>query len=257
MNNNNDINRRTFLQMAGKTTAFAAAGLSILPATGFCAASGDDDDKYDFLMPRVRFRCDDRVPDQWNVHPVGDQNLLKELSSVIRCKVKLQPAGRGAGSVENFNAVVDFEDFDSVSKYPFLFMTAEGYYTFNKTQKENLKKYIHRGGFLFMDDCKYDATQADYFYQSSYKLLPELFGDNFRQIPFDHEVFHNIYDFGDKGLPHLDGVYHPAQGVFVENRLAIFLSSVDIHCCWVFSSAQRYKRGIQIGINIIMYSISH
>ena len=53
--NNNNINRRDFLQAAGKTTAFAAAGLSIFPVTGVYAASSEDDDnKYDFLMPRVR-----------------------------------------------------------------------------------------------------------------------------------------------------------------------------------------------------------
>jgi hypothetical protein len=66
------------------------------------------------------------------------------------------------------------------------------------------------------------------------------------------------------------GQYHGARGVFVGNRLAVFLSSTDIHCGWADSRGRwfgaggkrgigkhGYKEAIQMGINIIMYAVSH
>ncbi|NIN36200.1 MAG: DUF4159 domain-containing protein, partial [Gammaproteobacteria bacterium] len=42
----------------------------------------------------------------------------------------------------------------------------------------------------------------------------------------------------------------------------VFLSSTDIHCGWCDSHGfefgkQNYEKAIQMGINIIMYAISH
>ncbi|MHC4240451.1 MAG: DUF4159 domain-containing protein, partial [Planctomycetota bacterium] len=66
------------------------------------------------------------------------------------------------------------------------------------------------------------------------------------------------------------GQYHGARGVFVGDRLAVFLSSTDIHCGWADSRGRwfgtggkrgigkhGYKEAIQMGINIIMYALSH
>jgi len=259
--NSKNINRRNFITQAGKTIALVTAGMSLLPESSAKAAQKQDDwDKYDFLMPRVRFKCDSRTPDQWNIHPAGDQNFLRELSSVIRCKVKLQPAGMGYGNIENFNAVVDFDNFNLLHKYPFLFMTAEGQYDFNGTERENLKKYIQQGGFLLMDDCVFN-TVGDYFYRSSCQLLEEVFGrEALRVIDKGHEVYHNVYDFGETGTPYMQGQYHPAIGVFIEDRLAVFVNSTDIHCGWAGcfgKNTPKYKESIQMGINIAMYAISH
>jgi hypothetical protein len=181
MKNNNEIDRRRFITAAGKTvaaTALGSAGLSLLSPTSAYAASMRDD-HYDFLMPRVKFACDERVEAPWNTYPGADKNLLQSLSSVIRCKVKL-PAGCNnnqpeIGSDDQFNAVVDLTDIEQLRNYPFLFMTAEGYYTLTDRKKQNLKQYIENGGFLAMDDCVYAGT-GDYFFQSSYKLLEEVFG---------------------------------------------------------------------------------
>ena len=53
-----------------------------------------------------------------------------------------------------------------------------------------------------------------------------------------------------------------AGEVFIGDRLAVFLSSTDIHCGWCDSHGfefgkQNYEKAIQMGINIIMYAISH
>ncbi len=285
------MNRRQFLKSAGGRTvgaALVASGLGSTIRAGAPDNGPDDLDKYDFLMPRVKFTHEKREVDRWNVRPGGDANLLRELSAVIRCRVKpirqaydWQPQWSAEGQL---NAVVGFDEMKDLAKYPFLFMTGENHYKFDDRQKANLKEYIGRGGFLLMDDCVV-ASGGDFFYKSSYALLEEVFGSGaVKRIPLDHEVFHNVYDLGDTGLPYMQmldptpmtgrprprqtslqpmhGQNHGARGVFVGERLAVFLSSTDLHCGWCDSRGgvfgiHNHKKAIQMGVNIIMYAISH
>ena len=291
------INRRTFIK-----TASRAVGSLVFVTGHLCAVARqidpakqiDDLEMYDFLMPRVKFtpykqQGQRRLSgDMWNNRPGGDANLLRELSSVIRCKVKpirkafdWQPQYAMQGQL---NAVVTFDKLEQIKKYPFLFMTGENYFRFNQNQKDNLKEYILRGGFLLMDDCVV-LRGGDFFYQSAYQLLEETFGKrSIKRIPHEHEIFHNIYDLGDTGLPYMQrqnriflpgmkspqqmglpymhGQNHGARGVFIGERLAVFLASTDIHCGWCDSHGfefgrQNYEKAIQMGINIIMYAITH
>jgi hypothetical protein len=278
------LDRREFLKTAGRTivsATLAAGGLGSIVRGSPYGEDLDDLDKYDFIMPRVKYLHQKKEVDRWDVRPGGDANLLEEFSSVIRCKVKpiedandWQPQYAEEGQL---NAVVTFEKLEEVKRYPFLFMTGENHYEFTAKEKVNLKEYVRRGGFLYMDDCVV-GNGGDFFYQSSHKLLEEVFGKGaVKRVPGEHEIFHNVYDLGDTGLPYLEymkrkrprrglpymhGQNHGARGVFVGDRLAIFLSSTDVHCGWCDSHGlqwgkENYKKAIQMGINIIMYALSH
>ena len=53
-----------------------------------------------------------------------------------------------------------------------------------------------------------------------------------------------------------------ARGLFIGDRLAVFLSSTDLHCGWCDSHGiewglDGYRKTIQWGINIIMYAMTH
>ena len=267
------LNRREFL----KNSLKAAGGMALagnLLAQPYRSAAQDDLEKFDFLFTRIRFESDQRVSAPWNTYPTAERYLLEEFSKVVRCKTKPVPNTNGpyplVGMDEQFNAVVNLDSVETLRPYPFLFMTSEGYYTFNDRQKRALKGYLEQGGFLLMDDCCWQGA-ADYFYQSSFKLLQELFGPNgVRLIPSEHEVFHNVFDLGAVGLPWLQGQNRGAQGVILDNRLAVFLSSTDLHCGWVDRDntwfgprgnrpvgRHSYQHAIQMGINLIMYSLSH
>jgi hypothetical protein len=273
------MNRRRFLKTAGT----AVAGTVLAPGS-LCRAArrqtrqrpssrdGDDLEQYDFILPRVKFKVKADVPDQWDVRPGGDANLLEELEDVVRCKVKRihgtdnwQPDRARRGQL---NAVVSFDEPEKLKEYPFLFMTGESYYDLSDRQRRNLKDYINQGGFLLMDDCMLDPG-GDFFYKSSFKILNEVFGDGaVKKVGNEHEVFHNVFDLSKIGLPYIQAQRHGARGVFIEDRLAVFLSSTDIHCGWcdragrMFGNGGRrgdhsYKEAIRMGINIIMYALSH
>lgn len=287
------VDRRHFLKTAGYAIASAVLASGPLTST-LCAANvknEDEFDKYDFIMPRVKFAHDKKEVDKWNARPGGDANLLQELASIIRCKVKpikdttnWQPQYASEGQL---NAIVTFDQPEKLKNYPFLFMTGENRFEFTAKQKRNLKEYIIRGGFMLMDDCVV-GSGGDFFYKSAYKILEEVFGTRaVQKIPKEHEVFHNVYDLGDSGLPQLrftkpqrvlgprskrpgqrsalpymHGQNHGARGLFIDDRLAVFLSSTDIHCGWCDRDGdefgrESYEKAIQMGINIIMYAISH
>ncbi len=247
----------------------------------------DDYDRYDFILPRVQFRelpykGRGMGPDTWNVRPAADANLLRELSAAIRCRVKPVPGTMDwtpqAASPGQLNAVVTFDDLDRLRQYPFLFMTSENAFELTDRQKQNFVDYVKAGGFLLMDDCVV-GTGGDFFYQCAYGLLENLFGrGSVRVIPREHEVFHNLYDLTATGLPWLHymggnhtldpgrgaphGLNHGARGLFLGDRLAVFLSSQDLHCGWVDSRGVEwgldgYRKSIQMGINIILYALTH
>ena len=281
-----NLRRRDFLKLAGGAL-LAAAGSSraVNPSYHPDATQSDstDLDRYDFVMPRVRFvelpfRGHAKGPDAWNVRPGGDANLLREFAKVVRCRVKpIEGAvdwNPQSGSEDQFNAVVTFDQPERLRHYPFLFMTSENQFELTADQKQNFKDYLTAGGFLLMDDCVV-ASGGDFFYTSSYLLLEELFGrGSVRIIPREHEVFHNVYELGDTGLPLLQrsggvpgfafphGQNHGARGLFLGDRLAVFLSSNDLHCGWCDSHGitwglHGYRQTIQMGINILTYALSH
>jgi hypothetical protein len=259
-NRHAQFGRRRFLRTAGTTVTGAVLAAGPISAVGENKAYGQSPDydleKYDFVLPRVKFSADEGPEDYWTVYPEADTNLLRRFSSVVRCKVKLTPDRRRRGVQSQLNAVVEFSDIEALRKYPFAFMTSQYHYKLSAPEKRNLKRYILSGGFLMMDDC-IAGSSGDHFYQSSYELLKEVFGQAaVRPIPHEHEIFHNVYDLGQTGVPHCYGTYHRAQGVFINDRLAVWLSSTDVHCAWV-GNHRLVKQGIKMGVNILMYALTH
>lgn len=282
------MKRREFLQLAGATILVGpsvSAGGDKPSDPLYDRQAPTDFDRYDFVLARVRFveqglKGQGKGPDLWNVRPGGDANLLREFSRVVQCRVKpirgtfdWNPQYASEGQL---NAVVRFDEPDRLRQFPFLFMTGENYYMFSQEQKQNFRDYVTAGGFILMDDCVV-GSGGDFFYRSSFSLLEEIFGPGaVRVVPRDHEIFHNVYDFGETGLPSLDyiarpglrshsvphGQNHGARGVFIGDRLAVFLSSTDLHCGWCDSHGiewglDGYRRTIQMGINIILYAMTH
>ena len=224
---------------------------------------------YDFFIGRVKFDSEaDENP--WNMRPEGERYLLEEFSRVVQCKVKI-PSRVG---VNAFNAIVDLNYADDLHKLPFLFMTASSHFSFNDRQKQNFKSYVEQGGFIFMDDCVSFRLPGDFFFRSSCQLLEHLFGKpTLKEISTEHEIFHNVYDFSRIGIPYMQGKKWPPRGIFIEDRLAVLLTATDLHCGWVDrsrgwfggpgirrhfgSGSHGYPEAIRMGINLIMYVLSH
>ena len=138
--------------------------------------------------------------------------------------------------------------------YPFIHMTGHGNVVFSSTETENLRKYLLGGGFLHIDD----NYGMDQFIRAE---LKKVFPNNeLVEIPFNHPIFHQKFDFN--GLPKIhehDGKRPQAFGIIIDGRLVcLYTYETDLSDGWEDSqvhgdSSEKRKQALQMGANILMY----
>jgi hypothetical protein len=138
--------------------------------------------------------------------------------------------------------------------YPFIHMTGHGNVVFSSTETENLRKYLLGGGFLHIDD----NYGMDQFIRTE---LKKVFPNNeLVEIPFNHPIFHQKFDFN--GLPKIhehDGKRPQAFGIIIDGRLVcLYTYETDLSDGWEDSqvhgdSSDKRKQALQMGANILMY----
>ena len=139
--------------------------------------------------------------------------------------------------------------------FPYVYLTGHGNVVFSESEARNLRKYLIGGGFLHIDD-NYGLDQ--FIRLEMKKVFPEL---DFIEVPFDHPIFHQRFNF-KKGLPKIhehDG--KPAQGfaLFYEGKMVCFYSyECDLGNGWEDQSIHNDPEAIrqlalQMGANILSY----
>jgi len=142
--------------------------------------------------------------------------------------------------------------------YPFIHLTGHGNVVFSSAEAENLRNYLIAGGFLHIDD-NYGLDK--FIRLEMKKVFPEL---DFVELPFNHPIYHQKYDF-DKGLPKIhehDG--KPAQGfgIVYEGRLVCFYTyECDLGNGWedqvIYNDPEAIReKALKMGANILSYAFS-
>ncbi|MEO5979191.1 MAG: DUF4159 domain-containing protein [Chryseolinea sp.] len=143
--------------------------------------------------------------------------------------------------------------------YPYLYMTGHGNVVFSEAEAANLRKYLIAGGFLHIDD----NYGLDKFVRLEMKkVFPEL---EFVELPFDHPIYHQKFDF-PKGLPKIhehDG--KPAQGfgLIYEGKLVVFYSyECDLGNGWEDQRVhndpeEKRQEALRMGANILAYCFTN
>jgi len=250
------LSRRRFLEKGARSagglllgSAFVSTFMSYL---GTMSARADQAvTTGQFIFPRLQFTTVDGTGKHWDISPDGDAILRRQLKGMTNVNVSMEPK------------VVRLSDFDEMCLNPFVFMTAGGAFLLPDNEEKNLHEFLERGGFILADDCMGTGggNDTDAFFKCYNKLITKLYPDNpLRKIPNDHEIFHCYFDFPN-GSPELQGIPHGAYGLFEPGtgRIMTWLSSGDIHCGWVckFWSMDKNMDAIKMGINIIVYFLSH
>ena len=126
---------------------------------------------------------------------------------------------------------------------------------FSPAESENLRTYLLGGGFLHIDD-NYGMDQ--FIRAELKKVFP---GNELVELPFNHPVFHQKYDFN--GLPKIhehDGKRPQAFGIIIEGRLVcMYTFETDLSDGWENAqvhgdSEEKRKQALQMGANILMYA---
>lgn len=142
--------------------------------------------------------------------------------------------------------------------YPYVYMTGHGNVVFSASDAENLRTYLEAGGFLHIDD-NYGLDQ--FIRMEMKKVFPDL---EFVEIPYDHPIYHQKFDFPN-GLPKIhehDGKPAQGLGLFLNGKLVCFYSyESDLGNGWedaVIHNDPEAKRleALRMGANILSYSFT-
>ncbi len=140
--------------------------------------------------------------------------------------------------------------------YPFVFMTGHGNIVFSDQEAENLRNYLSAGGFLFVDD---DYGMDPFLRAAMKKVFPE---NDLVELPFEHPIYHQKYDFKN-GLPKVhEHEDKPAQGygIVLEGRVVCFYGyESNISDGWesqpVHNNPEDVRQAsLQMGANIIQFA---
>ena len=182
----------------------------------------------------------------WYANPTSLPNLAKAMHERLGIETEVS---------EGRVAPMDDELFD----YPILHMTGHGNVRFSTEEADRLRWWLTHGGFLFADD-NYGMDES--FRRELRRIFPEA---ELVELPFDHAVYHSIYEFPE-GLPkiheHHGGAPH-GYGIYHEGRLVVFysfntdigdgLEDEEVHG----DSAEVREQALKMALNIVAYAMTH
>ena len=188
----------------------------------------------------------------WNRHASSDHLLLE----YIRRSTTL--------NIDQVWRAADVGDIHQMCAYPFLFCEGLGFV--DDAGRKNLREYLQRGGFLFIDSCiapevnrredEFIALQMD----ALHDILPDM---RTEPIPPDHEVFHNCFDMDELPNTRIDDKPDwPPEGltaIYSKNRLVSIMSVSGLQCGWagIIRNQIHCTNCMKMMINIYVYAITH
>ena len=178
----------------------------------------------------------------WYANKTALPNLIKFCNRELNMNLKLSEEVVDVGSSE-------------IYLYPYIYMTGHGNVVFTSQEAENLRKYLVSGGFLHIDD-NYGLDK--FIRLEMKKVFPEL---EFIEIPYDHPVYHQKFDFPN-GLPKIhehDGNPPQGLGLIHEGRMVCYYSyESDLGNGWedqsVYDDPEELRqKALKMGANLISY----
>lgn len=198
--------------------------------------------QYDFTIARLKYSGGG----DWYSNPSSLPNLLEAINE--------RTTIRAAPREEN----VEITD-PKLFQYPYLYMTGHGKVRFSDEEVKILRMYFAAGGFLHADD--------NYGMDSTFRReIEKVFPDSpLIELPFDHDIYHSFYEFPN-GLPKIhehDSKPPQGFGIFYDDNLVVFYTyESDLGDGWEDPDVhndppEKREDAIQMGINIIVYSLTH
>lgn len=143
-------------------------------------------------------------------------------------------------------------------EYPFTFLTGHGNIRINRAEATNLREYLDNGGFLYVDD---DYGLNKHFREMIKEVYPD---EELVEIPFDHPIYHQLYNFPE-GLPKVhehDGKPPQGFGLFRDGRLVLFYTyESNLADGWTNPEVHKdpaaiRQKALQMGANILVYALT-
>lgn len=165
---------------------------------------------------------------------------------------------------------------NEVFDHPFVWLTGHLPVRFTNRERDNLEKYVRRGGFIVVDDHNHDIDGI--FHKTAQEELRRIFG-SLKAIPKNHAIYDCFFKFKD-GPPtsthELNGwgdnlVHKELHGVYTGvsaagggansggERIGLLYSSKDYSSEWDFEPDSKQFMEVdptRFGVNLIVYALT-
>ncbi|SPE35332.1 conserved exported hypothetical protein [Candidatus Sulfopaludibacter sp. SbA6] len=192
-------------------------------------------------------------------YPRADRHFVQAVRRLTRLHVR---------SVEQ---PVNLDD-GAVYDWPWLYAVQTGHWQLTDAQAKSLREYLLRGGFFMADDF-WGEAEWEVFMTSMRKVFPDR---QVVELENRDAIFHVIYDLDDRYQVASEGSVQRGRswkcencpdhwrGIFDDHgRLMVAITfQSDVGDSWEWADAPYYPAryaalGIRIGVNYIVYSMTH
>ena len=242
-------------------TWFVFIGIALLLLYGAPALPNGENDRYDFTFVRLKYGGQLTQRSSWRVDwPASDRNFIWQLRKQTNINANPREKIIEVGAEELF-------------LYPFAYLLEVGSLRLSDAEAANLREYLLRGGFLFIDDF-HGEREWRLFHRELKKIFPEREPVD---IPISHPIFRCFFTidklvqipglrslFSGRTYERIDGYPAYCRGVFDDkNRLMMIIHfNSDLGDAWEHAAEDFYPReysdmALKMGINAVVYSLTH
>jgi len=216
-----------------------SAGLALVMMFRFGTFAHAQSSEYAFAVLKYRGGGD------YYANPTALPNLIRFCN---------EATGMNISDAVDYVSAGDPELFD----FPFVHMTGHGNIVFSASEARNLRDWMLAGGFLHISD---NYGMNPYIRREMKKVFPD---SDWIEIPFDHPVYHGVFDFNE-GLPKIhehDNQPPRGFGMIVDGRLVCFFDyESDLSDGWEDRQVHRdpesvRRQALQMGANLVTYALT-
>jgi hypothetical protein len=185
----------------------------------------------------------------------GAARVTERLAWEVRKRSSVEPI------LEPGRARLDKSD---VFRSPFSYWRGdEGFAPLSDAEIEGLRKYVHRGGFLLIDDASAGGEAFDRAVRR--ELLRAFPAHPLRPISSNHTIYRSFYLL-DRPVGRVEGPSY-LEGITYGDRIAVVYSQHDLGGAlerdnlgqWsqavVPGGARQRERAIRLGVNLVLYAL--
>ncbi len=144
---------------------------------------------------------------------------------------------------------------DELFSFPLVIMTGEGAFELPDKERENLRRFIERGGFLLASAGCSSKEWDRSFRREMAKIFPE---HPMKALSMDHPVFHTVHEINELKAKH--GKPQPLEGITLTGRLGVLYSQDGLNdtqhatgCCCC--GGNEITNCVQVNVNILAYAL--
>ena len=147
---------------------------------------------------------------------------------------------------------------ENVFEFPLVIMTGEGDFQLTDEERQNLRRYVERGGLLLASAGCSSPEWDRAFRREMAGVFPK---QELQAIAMSHPIFHTVYEIPSLATSH-GGACRPLEGIAIGGRLGVIYSQDGLNdshstpgCCCC--GGNEIANAVQINVNILAYALTY